>query len=546
MRAPRPGTGLARPPTSSLGGGFGGAGVSGGARQVADSGYFLERVRAKTREVEDETERLNDAVVRAEAEAETSEKVRRRRDGLAAEVDALRARLADGNVALDAVSSGDVARARADLDAKAREARSRNADAKAAAAAAETARSQALAEAARLESQCGEHADAIAARIARLPPAARAEFEALEAERARLEETRGALEGDLEATAEAVAELERGVAADPRKRRALALRESLESLEAKKAALAEARARVSLSPEEQRARLKEQIKADTAATKEAEAETAALRDAARAAEARLAEARDAKKNKKRAAAANANDAHPRSGGTDGLAPSEADAFVAGPGAGPDVERDEELAAFVDAFESNAARAAEAQAKSRREIRELLEKTCEALKGESSPTSASPTAESSSVSASEAAEAEQMEGKIADELRALAERSAKMRSALASFGDAEEIRKDQEKVKKGLERDKAAYSAREDALHLLVRAEEREKLRRETSGEGETPAAKALAALQRKIEIAEGANHAAKMRARKKDAELNDGAVWGEIDAMVAELNGLLKSRAAAA
>jgi len=546
VRAPRPGTGLARPPTSSLGGGFGGAGVSGGARQVADSGYFLERVRAKVREVEEETERLNDAVVRAEAEAETSEKVRRRRDGLAAEVDALRARLADGNVALDAVSSGDVARARADLDAKAREARSRNADAKAAAAAAETARSQALAEAARLESQCGEHADAVAARIARLPPAARAEFEALEAERARLEETRGALEGDLEATAEAVAELERGVAADPRKRRALALRESLESLKAKKAALAEARARVSLSPEEQRARLKEQIKADTAATKEAEAETAALRDAARAAEARLAEARDAKKKEKRAAASNANDAHPRSGGADGRAPSGADAFVAGRGAGPDVERDEELAAFVDAFESNAARAAEAQAKSRREIRELLEKTCEALKGESSPTSASPTAESSSVSASEAAEAEQMEGKIADELRALAERSAKMRSALASFGDAEEIRKDQEKVKKGLERDKAAYSAREDALHLLVRAEEREKLRRETSGEGETPAAKALAALQRKIEIAEGANHAAKMRARKKDAELNDGAVWGEIDAMVAELNGLLKSRAAAA
>ena len=545
MRAPRPGTGLARPPTSSLGGGFGGAGVSGGARNpVADSGYFLERVRAKVREVEEETERLNDAVVRAEEEAETSEKVRRRRDGLAAEVDALRESLADGNVALDAVSSGDVARARADLDAKAREARSRNADAKAAAAAAETARSQALAEAARLESQCGEHADAVAARIARLPPAARAEFEALEAERARLEETRGALEGDLEATAEAVAELERGVAADPRKRRALALRESLESLEAKKAALAEARARVSLSPEEQRARLKEQIKADTAATKEAEAETAALRDAARAAEARLAEARDARK--KRAAAANANDAHPRSGGADGLAPSGADAFVAGRGAGPDVERDEALAAFVDAFESNAARAAEAQAKSRREIRELLEKTCEALKGESSPTSASPTAESSSVSASEAAEAEQMEGKIADELRALAERSAKMRSALASFGDAEEIRKDQEKVKKGLERDKAAYSAREDALHLLVRTEEREKLRRETSGEGETPAAKALAALQRKIEIAEGANHAAKMRARKKDAELNDGAVWGEIDAMVAELNGLLKSRAAAA
>ena len=259
------------------------------------------------------------------------------------------------------MSSGDVGRARADLEAKAREARSRNADAKADAAAAETARSQALAEAARLESQCGEHADAIAARIARLPPAARAEFEALEAERARLEETRGALEGDLEAAAEAVAELERGVAADPRKRRALAMRESLESLEAKKAALAEARARLSLSHEEQRARLKEQIKADTAATKEAEAETAALRDAARAAEARLAEARDAKKNNKRAAAANANDAHPRSGGTDGLAPSEADAFVAGPGAGPAVERDEELAAFVDAFESNAARAAEAQA-----------------------------------------------------------------------------------------------------------------------------------------------------------------------------------------
>ena len=131
----------------------------------------------------------------------------------------------------------------------------------------------------------------------------------------------------------------------------------------------------------------------------------------------------------------------------------------------------------------------------------------------------------------------------EEKKQLAE--VELKAALES-GDAEEIRKDQEKVKKGLERDKAAYSAREDALHLLVRAEEREKLRRETSGDGETPAAKALAALQRKIEIAEGANHAAKMRARKKDAELNDGAVWGEIDAMVAELNGLLKSRAAAA
>ena len=224
MRPPRPGTGLARPPTQSLGGGLGGGG---GARQATDLGYFLDRVTRKTREVEEETERLHEHAARLEAEAETTEKVRRRRDVLAADVDALGARLADGNVALDAVSSGDVARARAELETKAREARSRNADAKAAAAAAETARASALAEAARLESQCDAHADAVAAIVARLTPAQRSEFEGLELERLRLEETRAALESEAERVAEATAELERGVAVDPRKKRALSLRESL-------------------------------------------------------------------------------------------------------------------------------------------------------------------------------------------------------------------------------------------------------------------------------------------------------------------------------
>ena len=547
MRPPRPGTGLARPPTHSLGGGLGGGG--GGARQATDLGYFLDRVTRKTREVEEETERLHEHAARLEAEAETTEKVRRRRDVLAADVDALGARLADGNVALDAVSSGDVARARAELETKAREARSRNADAKAAAAAAETARASALAEAARLESQCAAHADAVAAIVARLTPAQRSEFEGLELERLRLEETRAALESEAERVAETTAELERGVAADPRKKRALSLRESLASLTAKQTLLAEERARLSLSPEEQRARLKEQIRSDTAATKQAEAETAALREAALAAEARLAEARDSEK------ATNANgtrigmraagppDDTPRYAETKGdsrvRAVRDAGADVTGNDAS---SRDGELiSAFVDAFEANSARAAETQARTRREIRDLLLQTSEAL------TSSSPEGAGGRISvSSELAESAAMEAKIADELRSLAERSAKTRSALASFGDAEAIRKDQEKVKRALERDKAAYSSREDALHLLVRADERERRRREASGEGETREAKTLADLERKIRDVEGANYAIRARARAKEAELNDGAVWGEIDVMVAELNGLLKSRAAAA
>jgi len=546
VRPPRPGTGLARPPTQSLGGGLGGGG---GARQATDLGYFLDRVTRKTREVEEETERLHEHAARLEAEAETTEKVRRRRDVLAADVDALGARLADGNVALDAVSSGDVARARAELETKAREARSRNADAKAAAAAAETARASALAEAARLESQCAAHGDAVAAIVARLTPAQRSEFEGLELERLRLEETRAVLESEAERVAEATAELERGVAADPRKKRALSLRESLASLTAKQALLTEERARLSLSPEEQRARLKEQIRSDTTATKQAEAETAALREAALAAEARLAEARDSEK------ATNANgtrigmraakppDDTPRYAETKGdsrvRAVRDAGADVTGNDAS---SRDGELiSAFVDAFESNSARAAETQARTRREIRDLLLQTSEAL------TSSSPEGAGGHPSvSSEVAESAAMEAKIADELRSLAERSAKTRSALASFGDAEAIRKDQEKVKRALERDKAAYSSREDALHLLVRADERERRRREASGEGETRAAKTLADLEREIRDVEGANYAIRARARAKEAELNDGAVWGEIDAMVAELNGLLKSRAAAA
>ena len=524
MRPPRPGTGLARPPTHSLGGGLGGGG-GGGARQATDLGYFLDRVTRKTREVEEETERLHEAAARLEAEAETTEKVRRRRDVLAADVDALRARLADGNVALDAVSSGDVTRARAELETKAREARSRNADAKAAAAAAETAR---------LESQCDEHADAVAAIIARLTPAQRSEFEGLEVERARLEETREALEAEAERVAEATAELERGVAADPRKRRALSLRESLASLTNKQALLAEERARLSLSPEEQRARLKEQIRSDTAATKQAEAETAALSEAALAAEARLAEARDSEKatraNRTRIGdAAKPLDETP----TDDTPPSETKGDS------------RELAAFVDAFEANSARAAETQARTRREICDLLAKTSEALPS-SSPSNKGGLGSSAPAEASEALTSSSMEAKIADELRSLAERSAKTRSALASFGDAEAIRKDQEKVKRCLERDKAAYTSREDALHLLVRADERERRRREASGEGETSAAKTLADLERKIRDVEGANYAIRARARAKEAELNDGVVWGEIDVMVAELNGLLKSRAAAA
>ena len=394
---------------------------------------FLERFRTKTREVETEAERLTDAAVRAEAEAGTSERVRRCRDELAVEVDALRARLADGNVALDAMSSGDVVRARADLDARAREARARSADAKAAAAAAEAARTQALAEASRLESQCDERAHAVAAKMALLPPSARYEFEALERERTRLEERRECLERSLEEVAEATAELERGIAADPRKRRALALRESLASLEAKRSALAEARAVVSLSPEEQRARLETQIRSDTATTEHAKAETAALCEAARTAEARLAEARLAT-------------AVARDGGSD-------------------AELDEAPVAFADAFESNAARAAEKQEASRHENHTSLAETSKGLKDEVA--SSKPASPASLRPPSDPAEAEATEARIADELRALAERSAKMRNELASFGDAEENRE-------------------------------------------------------------------------------NDGAVWGEINSMVAELNGLMKSRAAAA
>ena len=300
----RPATGLpgadaARPGTmaSHTGGGYGGGhdrlgtAVHAG-RQVRDKSFHLNEIRKKNRAVQLEIERLD-------AEAQTKrmgtsqfDAIERKYDQLRAEVATLQGALTDQNVVLDAcVNAVDGAAQVEALRIKRSALATANADERRALDEAferrvtlESGLKEAEAQLERLQRDVRSKVDA-------LPGSKRAEYDRLELESERLTRREAEAEAEMERATAELQETERALGGDQVKQRALALRDKTRDLTERRASLREEKEALALSPEEQRERLKEQIRADKETTARAEQDIVDLQRAIHAGESKLAGAR---------------------------------------------------------------------------------------------------------------------------------------------------------------------------------------------------------------------------------------------------------------
>jgi hypothetical protein len=251
-----------------------------------DETYFLDILRRREREIADEVERLRDASRSNRVGAEDVDRLAARLESVGSDLNDVRGFLADENLVLDVlVGAGmDPARALDELRERHETIRARN-DAerrRVDAACGERKTSQTATE--DLERQIATRREELKTRVENLPADRRREHETLESERGALAEAQAELEAELADVTDQGVAAERELAEDATRRRALALRDKLEASEAERDRVAREVEKLRLSPEDQRARLKEQIREDNAETAELEREAQQLQKQARALE----------------------------------------------------------------------------------------------------------------------------------------------------------------------------------------------------------------------------------------------------------------------
>lgn len=558
MTGSMPGAGLGRPsgvttassdarPATQMGG-FAGApgtlssrGVAGG-RQVMDTTYFLNELRQKNREIAAELDAMAEETRARLAGNAQHDQIERRHDQLASEVRELQGVLQDRNVVLDAVSVGALDESSAELRERTATLRERNVAERARVDAAYGERIAAESSAKDLDAQVSSLQTEVRARVGELPLPKRREYESLEAEASRLADEQRRLEAALEATANECDAAEREVSRDEIKQRALALRDAEAKLAERESNLRDELEKLSLSPEEQRAALKEQIRADNAAIQEAEAEAQRLQREIRKGESKLQGVRVDLGEKEGAGLDRAD---------------KYDKLLA---------QERELVDFIDSFESNRAAAQNDIAARRAAIVASLEKTSRHLShAENVPdrarfeemaaeleykktqaghaeTTNDRLREERELRIAELAKIDTLDEKIDAELEGLARRSEELESELANFGDAESIRVEAEAIKEQLERDKTSFGARVEALGVVVAEKTRkfEAKRRQVRGNA------TFAELEKaevRVRAAEQAAHAAREQFMSQAVDTDDRALLGNIDALCEELNVMAQRRA---
>ena len=330
----------------------------------------------------------------------------------------------------------------------------------------------------------------VRARVGELPLPKRREYESLEAEASRLADEQRRLEAALEATANECDAAEREVSRDEIKQRALALRDAEAKLAERESNLRDELEKLSLSPEEQRAALKEQIRADNAAIQEAEAEAQRLQREIRKGESKLQGVRVDLGEKEGAGLDRAD---------------KYDKLLA---------QERELVDFIDSFESNRAAAqndiAARRSPGHRRVvgegveahlshaenvpdRARFEEMAAELEYKKTQAGHAETTndrlrEERELRIAELAKIDTLDEKIDAELEGLARRSEELESELANFGDAESIRVEAEAIKEQLERDKTSFGARVEALGVVVAEKTRkfEAKRRQVRGNARLP------------------------------------------------------------
>ena len=555
----RPATGLpgadaARPGTmaSHTGGGYGGGhdrlgtAVHAG-RQVRDKSFHLNEIRKKNRAVQLEIERLD-------AEAQTKrmgtsqfDAIERKYDQLRAEVATLQGALTDQNVVLDAcVNAVDGAAQVEALRIKRSALATANADERRALDEAferrvtlESGLKEAEAQLERLQRDVRSKVDA-------LPGSKRAEYDRLELESERLTRREAEAEAEMERATAELQETERALGGDQVKQRALALRDKTRDLTERRASLREEKEALALSPEEQRERLKEQIRADKETTARAEQDIVDLQRAIHAGESKLAGARI--------------ELNERDGGGSVESMDRADKLE------KLLAQERELTEFIENFEPARARALNDADARRVAIVAAMERTARhlSLKGnlpnqrrfkelerelaykQTQVANAEHTNERLRTEKlerqNELAKIDELEDKIATELEGLRGRMSSMETDVGKFGDFKTLASEADETRARLTRELASFGARKDALRSIVnkRSLAHERRRRETqSGD----AYKNLERMEVKIRTAEAGVYAAREYIKGKESETDHAALRRNLDEVWEALNSELQKRA---
>ena len=556
----RPATGLpgadaARPGTmaSHAGGGYGGGhdrlGTAAHAgRQVRDKSFHLNEIRKKNRAVQLEIERLDAEAQTRRLGTSQFDAIERKYDQLRAEVATLQGALTDQNVVLDAcVNAVDGAAQVEALRAKTSALATANAHEQRALDEAFERRVTLESGLKEAEAQLERLQRDVRSKIDALPSGKRAEHDRLEVENERLERREAEAEAEIERATAELQETERALGGDQVKQRALALRDKTRDLTERRVALREEKEALALSPEEQRERLKEQIRADKETTARAEQDIVDLQRAIHAGESKLAGARIE-----------------LNGGGDGGGSVEsmdrADKLE------KLLAQERELTEFIDNFEPARARALNDADARRVAIVAAMERTARhlSLKGnvpnqrrfkelerelaykQTQVANAEHTNERLRTEKlerqNELAKIDELEDKIATELEGLRGRMSSMENDVARFGDLPKLAAEADETRARLTRELASFGARKDALRSIVnkRSLAHERRRRETqSGD----AFKNLERMEVKIRTAEAGAHAAGEYIKGKESETDHGALRRNLDEVWEALNSELQKRA---
>jgi len=537
---------------SHTGGGYGGGhdrlgtAVHAG-RQVRDKSFHLNEIRKKNRAVQLEIERLD-------AEAQTKrmgtsqfDAIERKYDQLRAEVATLQGALTDQNVVLDAcVNAVDGAAQVEALRIKRSALATANADERRALDEAferrvtlESGLKEAEAQLERLQRDVRSKVDA-------LPGSKRAEYDRLELESERLTRREAEAEAEMERATAELQETERALGGDQVKQRALALRDKTRDLTERRASLREEKEALALSPEEQRERLKEQIRADKETTARAEQDIVDLQRAIHAGESKLAGARI--------------ELNERDGGGSVESMDRADKLE------KLLAQERELTEFIENFEPARARALNDADARRVAIVAAMERTARhlSLKGnlpnqrrfkelerelaykQTQVANAEHTNERLRTEKlerqNELAKIDELEDKIATELEGLRGRMSSMETDVGKFGDFKTLASEADETRARLTRELASFGARKDALRSIVnkRSLAHERRRRETqSGD----AYKNLERMEVKIRTAEAGVYAAREYIKGKESETDHAALRRNLDEVWEALNSELQKRA---
>jgi len=525
-------------PSTGMGGGPARGSTGGPGRQVMDKSYFLNELRQKNKEIVLEVETMSKEIHEKQMGNQQFDQIERKYASLQKEVKDKQGELADQNIILDTVGTGGPLD---HLQQKIQSLLDRNAQQRLQVDAVFSERIQVESSMKELETQVVHHQDDMMKRLNELPPVKRAEYKSLAEENAKLQEEAARLEAELEGATLELSQLENELSRDQIKQRALALQEKLSQLTARRYELEEEDKKLRLSPEEQRAQLKEQIRRDNADIQRAEAQIGELQQAIRRGESKLQGVR--------------TDLSEQQGGLD--AADKYDKLL---------QQERELTDFIDNFEPNRAGLLNDCAAKQANTVAILERVSRHLqiKGNmpdqerfkemqneleykkvqvaNAATTSDRLREERQMRQQELEKISTLEDKIQVELVGLNAKTTDMTAEMVTFADLEKLKVEAEEFKRRLEHDSVSYGARKDALHSTV-AEKNSKYEAKREQLQGNDLFATLEKLEVQIRTAEQGIFSMSDYISAKEVETDHSALMGNIKSLYEELNHELQKRA---